>query len=114
MLKSEFKKMSAIQFKQALCMELLRCEGILKEALPSIMKVGPCHPIVGSPGCVLLAVVLLHGYASCHISQTAALSIAAAAAVPVAAAADTAAPECQVVKPCQGLWAGVGAGRGRN
>lgn len=39
LLKSELKKMSAIQFKQALCMELLRCEGILKEALPSIIKV---------------------------------------------------------------------------
>lgn len=39
LLKSDFKKMSAIQFKQALCMELLRCEDILKEALPSIIKV---------------------------------------------------------------------------
>ena len=39
LLKSEFKKMSAIHFKQALCMELLRCEGILKEKLPSIIKV---------------------------------------------------------------------------
>ena len=33
------KRMSAIQFKQALCMELLRCETILKDTLPSIIKV---------------------------------------------------------------------------
>ena len=39
MLKSEFKKMSAIQFKQALCMELLRCESVVKETLPSVLKV---------------------------------------------------------------------------
>ncbi len=38
-MKSGMKKMSAIQFKQALCMELLRCESIVKDTLPSIIKV---------------------------------------------------------------------------
>lgn len=39
LVKSGKKKMSAIQFKQALCMELLRCESIVKDTLPSIIKV---------------------------------------------------------------------------
>ena len=39
LMKSAKKKMSAIQFKQALCMELLRCESIVKDTLPSIIKV---------------------------------------------------------------------------
>ena len=39
LMKSGMKKMSAIQFKQALCMELLRCESIVKDTLPSIIKV---------------------------------------------------------------------------
>lgn len=39
LMKSGKKKMSAIQFKQALCMELLRCESIVKDTLPSIIKV---------------------------------------------------------------------------
>ena len=38
-LKGSLKKMSAIQFKQELCLELLRCEAILKERLPAIIKV---------------------------------------------------------------------------
>ncbi|KAL0050961.1 hypothetical protein WJX82_011093 [Trebouxia sp. C0006] len=38
LMKSGMKKMSAIQFKQALCMELLRCESIVKDTLPSIIK----------------------------------------------------------------------------
>lgn len=40
LMKAGMKKMSAIQFKQALCLELLRCEAVMKEALPSIIKVG--------------------------------------------------------------------------
>ena len=39
LMKSGMKRMNAIQFKQALCMELLRCESILKDTLPSIIKV---------------------------------------------------------------------------
>ncbi len=39
LMKSGMKKVSAIQFKQALCMELLRCESIVKDTLPSIIKV---------------------------------------------------------------------------
>ncbi|DBA77116.1 TPA: hypothetical protein ACH3X1_009695 [Trebouxia sp. C0004] len=38
LMKSGMKKMSAIHFKQALCMELLRCESIVKDTLPSIIK----------------------------------------------------------------------------
>ncbi len=39
LMKSGMKRMSAINFKQALCMELLRSESILRDTLPSIIKV---------------------------------------------------------------------------
>lgn len=41
LLKGSLKKMSAVHFKQELCLELLRCEAILKDALLSIIKVEP-------------------------------------------------------------------------
>lgn len=39
LLKGSMKKMTAIHFKQELCLELLRCEAILKERISAIIKV---------------------------------------------------------------------------
>lgn len=54
-LKGSLKKMSAIQFKQELCLELLRCEAILKERLPAIIKVALTKNVL-TISCVLCTV----------------------------------------------------------
>lgn len=53
LMKSGMKKMSAIQFKQALCMELLRCESIVKDTLPAIIKVWAMQGFMHAKPCPL-------------------------------------------------------------